>query len=263
MLLLAAAAAGTSRIRLGTTSWLLTLRHPLLAAEQVAVMDQLCEGRLVLGIGRGFDPTMLAAFDVPSREKRAILERAVVTMKRAWAGTRMPVGEETIVVAPQPVQRPHPPLWMAAFGPLALAQAGRLGLPYLASPLESPDELRINREHVLRGAAAAGVVPDSAFPVMRTVLVLEDDHTAAPLQARVIDALRSSGRVRDDASLADRVIIGTRSAVADKLLALAADCGVTHVIASRPRGVDLPAAMVEASFERLAGIGADQRPAAD
>jgi alkanesulfonate monooxygenase SsuD/methylene tetrahydromethanopterin reductase-like flavin-dependent oxidoreductase (luciferase family) len=41
------------------------------------------------------------------------------------------------VLAPRPVQQPHPPIWVAAFGPKALEQAGRLAFPYLASPIES------------------------------------------------------------------------------------------------------------------------------
>jgi alkanesulfonate monooxygenase SsuD/methylene tetrahydromethanopterin reductase-like flavin-dependent oxidoreductase (luciferase family) len=54
--LLAAAAATTKRIKLGTTSYLITIRHPLQAAEEVAVVDQLAEGRLILGLGRGVQP---------------------------------------------------------------------------------------------------------------------------------------------------------------------------------------------------------------
>jgi len=61
----------------------------------------------------------------------------------AWEGddeqTRTPVR-----LAPLPVQKPYQPLWVAAFGPKALAQAGRLGLPYLASPIEPEDQLLEN-----------------------------------------------------------------------------------------------------------------------
>ena len=59
LLLLAAMAAVTERIRLGTTSYLLTLRNAVQAAEQVAVLDQLCGGRLILGVGRGFSAPVL------------------------------------------------------------------------------------------------------------------------------------------------------------------------------------------------------------
>ena len=71
--LLAAISGVTSKIKLGTTSYLLTLRNPLQAAEQVAVLDHLCEGRLILGVGRGFAPEMLKAFHVPIAEKLSLI----------------------------------------------------------------------------------------------------------------------------------------------------------------------------------------------
>ena len=153
--MLAAVAGATERIKLGTTSYLLTLRNPLQAAEQVAVLDNLSGGRLILGVGRGYAPDMLKAFHVPPSQKRRIFAWTLETMQAAWAGEKVSLSgkselvenpsqsaadtpqEEGVQVFPQPVQKPHPPLWVAAFGPKALAQAGRLGLPYLCSPMES------------------------------------------------------------------------------------------------------------------------------
>ena len=65
LMLLAAVAGATQTIRLATTSFLLPLRHPIQAAEQVAVLDQLSNGRVILGVGRGFQPAMFDAFNVP------------------------------------------------------------------------------------------------------------------------------------------------------------------------------------------------------
>ena len=79
-------AASTTKIRLATTSFLLTLRHPLQAAEQVAVLDQLSNGRVILGVGRGYAPDMLAAFNVPAKDKREIFKTVLDTMRRAWTG---------------------------------------------------------------------------------------------------------------------------------------------------------------------------------
>ena len=70
LLLLAAAAARTSRIGLGTTSYLLPIRNALHAAEEVAVLDRLSNGRVILGLGRGFRPALFAAFEVQQSEKR-------------------------------------------------------------------------------------------------------------------------------------------------------------------------------------------------
>ncbi len=86
LLLLTAIAARTTRLRLGTTSFLLPLRHPIHVAEEVAVLDQLSNGRVILGLGRGFRKGTFAAFDVPVKEKRSRFEAALEVMLKAWAG---------------------------------------------------------------------------------------------------------------------------------------------------------------------------------
>ena len=131
LMLLAGAAASTTKIRLATTSFLLTLRHPLQAAEQGAGLDQLSNGRVILGVGRGYAPDMLAAFNVPAKDKREIFKTVLDTMRRAWTGEpiTMEGSSEPVTISPLPFQKPYPPIWVAAFGPKALRQAGMLGMP--------------------------------------------------------------------------------------------------------------------------------------
>src|SRR6056297_3334221 len=92
LLSLAAVAARTSTLRLGCTSYLLPIRHPLLAAEEVAVLDQLCGGRLILGVGRGNQPALFNAFGVASAEKRERFAKNLAFMRCAWRGE--PIGED-------------------------------------------------------------------------------------------------------------------------------------------------------------------------
>ncbi len=103
ILLLAAIAARTSTIKLGTTSYLLPIRNALQAAEQVAVLDQLSGGRLILGLGRGFQKNMLDAFNVKPKEKRELLERNLAAMKAAWAGGIVGSEEIGAVMSPLPL----------------------------------------------------------------------------------------------------------------------------------------------------------------
>ncbi|MFL3656237.1 MAG: LLM class flavin-dependent oxidoreductase, partial [Halioglobus sp.] len=174
ILLLAAVAARTTTIKLGTTSYLLPIRNALQAAEQVAVLDQLSGGRLILGLGRGFEKNMLSAFDVNPKEKRELLNRNLEVMKAAWAGGV--VGSETIgaVMSPLPVQKPHPPIWMAAFGPKALAQAGKMGTPYLASPMESLPQLKENYEIYNTALDQNSQPRPSEIVLMRTIFISDD-----------------------------------------------------------------------------------------
>jgi alkanesulfonate monooxygenase SsuD/methylene tetrahydromethanopterin reductase-like flavin-dependent oxidoreductase (luciferase family) len=172
---LAAIAARTTRVRLGTTSLLLSIHAPARIAAEVATLDQLSAGRVILGVGRGFDPAMFRAFGIDPREKRDRFDDALDAILAAW---REPAADVV------PVQSPHPPIWVAAFGPKGLAQAARRGLPYLASPIESLDAIAENY------AAHAALLPSHvhaaslAVPVMRTVHVAADDAEAA----RVRDA---------------------------------------------------------------------------
>ena len=238
LLLLAAAAARTSRIALGTTSYLLPIRNPIHAAEEVAVLDRISNGRVILGLGRGFRPSLFAAFDVPQREKRDRFEAALAIMLRAWAGEPiLENGAEPFWLEPRPVQEPHPPLWVAAFGPKAVAQAGRLGLPYLASPVEPL--FRLLQNYRLHGEALleAGRSPKLPVPIMRTVFVSDDpsalgrvrqglERQAAEMRASTSAVLRG----RAEGGIDDWAIIGEPAAVAETIGRYREELGITHLI---------------------------------
>ena len=240
LMLLAAVAAHTSTIRLATTSYLLPLRHPLQAAEQVAVLDRLSDGRVILGVGRGYQPAMFDAFAVSRKDKRRIFEWCLGEMIQAWQGKPVLAREdEPVLLSPLPVQKPHPPIWVAAFGPKALAQAGKLGLPYLASPMEPVQRLRDNYQRLGEASDQAGVARPTERPIMRTLFISED----AALLARVREQLErsarqiASSRLRDGISLAadDWAIVGEPNAVRDKVAAYAEQLGMTHLIVTRLR----------------------------
>jgi alkanesulfonate monooxygenase SsuD/methylene tetrahydromethanopterin reductase-like flavin-dependent oxidoreductase (luciferase family) len=252
LLLLAAAAARTSRIALGTTSYLLPIRNPLHAAEEVAVLDRVSNGRVILGLGRGFRPSLFAAFGVPQREKRDRFEAALAVMRRAWAGepilcdgadpSRAVATEvEPVYVEPRPVQQPHPPLWVAAFGPKAVTQAGRLGLPYLASPMEPLGRLaqnyRMHAEAMDEAGIAAGIAARLPVPVMRTLFVSTEpsalsrvreglERQAAELRASTSSVLRG----RAEGSIDDWALIGEPARVSDQVERYREELGITHLI---------------------------------
>lgn len=235
LMLLAGVAAATRTIRLATTSYLLPLRHPLLAAEQVAVLDQLSRGRVLLGIGRGYSHPVLQAFDVEPASKRVQFEAVLETMIAAWSGQVVGgAGEASLVLDPLPVQRPHPPLWVAAFGPKALAQAGRLGLPYLASPIETLTELRANFDRHHQAVVAAGHAPPSRRPIMRTVFVSERAGLITTLRDRLASAKTATGN-KPRAAVDDWAIIGDDNYVMDKVTEYRETLNPTDMIVTRLR----------------------------
>lgn len=249
--LLAAMAARTQRIRLGCTSYLLPIRHPLQAAEEVAVLDQLSEGRLILGLGRGIQKPMFKAFGVATADKRTLFERNLAVMRQAWRGEPVGTGQEDepVVLSPLPAQRPSPPLWVAAFGPLALEQVAGLGLPYLASPLESCSTLAANyaRYHELVRRAALPAV--ATVPVMRTVHVTDSAAQTRALREGLAGTVPARMRERAGA-VEDWAIVGESRYVEDSLAHYRESLNLSHLIVRAGiRGVDSVAQL--ASHERL------------
>ena len=107
----------TTSIRLGTAVAVLPFHNPIQLAEQAATVDLLSNGRLDLGVGRGYQWGEFHKFDVPMEEATRRFEEAMDVLTRAWTATE-PFdyrGEfwsfNDMTLHPRPVQTPHPPLW--------------------------------------------------------------------------------------------------------------------------------------------------------
>jgi alkanesulfonate monooxygenase SsuD/methylene tetrahydromethanopterin reductase-like flavin-dependent oxidoreductase (luciferase family) len=237
--LLAAVAARTQTIKLGTVSYLLPIRHPLQAAEEVAVLDQLSEGRVILGVGRGIQGSVFKAFDVPSKDKRQRFAENLAIMRKAWAGEPILHDEGApVYLAPLPIQRPCPPVWVAAFGPLALKQVGNLGLPYLASPMETLAVLEKNYADYHQVVHEAGLPAVTTVPAMRTVFISDDKAQVGQLKKRLAQAVPSIAGNRT-AGVDDWTLVGDKQQVRDRLHEYIDKLAMTHLIASgRLPGVD-------------------------
>src|SRR5213593_1711227 len=86
--MLAAFAASTERIQLGTGLMLTPFHDPLRLAEDAAVVDQISGGRLILGLGLGWRAEEFRMFDVPMRERAARTVETIEVLRRAWTGSR-------------------------------------------------------------------------------------------------------------------------------------------------------------------------------
>jgi alkanesulfonate monooxygenase SsuD/methylene tetrahydromethanopterin reductase-like flavin-dependent oxidoreductase (luciferase family) len=237
-------------VRLGTTSLLLSIHDPARIAAEVATLDQISGGRVILGVGRGFDPAMFRAFGIDPREKRDRFDDALDAILATW---RAAAPEDA------PVQAPHPPIWVAAFGPKGLAQAARRGLPYLASPIESFDA--IARNYAAHAAQLPAHVDAAALavPVMRTVHVAADADEARRVRAAAeaefaAIASRARGAMAERAAggAGERVIVGTAGEVAEQIAAVRERVPLDHLIVRpAPRVSD---ALRRRSLAALAGL---------
>jgi alkanesulfonate monooxygenase SsuD/methylene tetrahydromethanopterin reductase-like flavin-dependent oxidoreductase (luciferase family) len=153
--LLAAAAARTSTIRLGTYVLLLALHNPLLVAEDAATVDILSNGRLDLGIGAGPMPGECAVFGVDPKERFGRTYEALEVLQRCFSGERFSHAGRyftfpDVQMTTTPVQAGGPPIYVAALGPQSLAKAGTLGY-HLASMIHTHEH-----DIYLQAQAAAG-----------------------------------------------------------------------------------------------------------
>ncbi|MFD9895038.1 LLM class flavin-dependent oxidoreductase [Amycolatopsis sp. NPDC059027] len=130
---LAAAARSTSRIRLATGAVIPAFIHPVKLAGKLAMLDNLCHGRLDVGFGRAFLPDEFELFGVPMAESHARFTEGIEACRRLWSeqdvvwdGPFHRFGPVTLL--PRPVQRPHPPIFVAsATSPDTCAAAGKAG----------------------------------------------------------------------------------------------------------------------------------------
>jgi alkanesulfonate monooxygenase SsuD/methylene tetrahydromethanopterin reductase-like flavin-dependent oxidoreductase (luciferase family) len=147
---LAAAAARTQRIRLahGIRQVIANYNHPARTAEAIAMLDLVSNGRAELGIGEGATRLELGGFGIPAKEKRAMSLEAAEQIANMMVMTPYPGFEGRSFkmpcrnVLPKPVQKPHPPMWMACTNRDTIKVAASLGLGALAFSFIDEEEAR-------------------------------------------------------------------------------------------------------------------------
>jgi probable F420-dependent oxidoreductase len=181
---LAAAAAITTRIRLGTAVLLLPLRPAALAAKEITSVDVISGGRLTLGIGVGGEyPKEYEAVGVPVKERGPRTDEAIEVLRRLWTEDNVSFdGRFTklsgVTLQPKPAQKGGPPLWIAGRSEAAMRRAARLGdgyLPYLFSP----ERFRDGIADVRRRAEDAGRDPAAIDAGLYQFICLADSYDEA------------------------------------------------------------------------------------
>ena len=134
-----AVAARTKSLRVGTSVILLPLHHPVRIAEDVITLDLVSRGRVVLGVGIGYQADDFRAFSVPFEDRMLRFEESVEVIRLCWAGERFSFrGKhytlEDVQITPRPFQKPGPPLWIGASVPAAARRAGRIADGFVGTP---------------------------------------------------------------------------------------------------------------------------------
>ncbi len=244
----AAAEAGTMRI--GVSIYLLPLLNPVAIAEEVASLDVITGGRLIFGVGLGYRDVEDRAFGVQKGERVGRLRNHLRVIRMLW------MGEAATLDAPychlagvriglRPVQRPHPPIWLAANSDRAVERAAELADAWLINPHAT---LRtIERQVALYRAALerTGKAFPAELPMLRELFVAGSrEHAirlARPYVEQKYDAYVAWGQHRalpadDDMAqpfddlVKDRFILGDPAECADEINRCIAVTGATTLI---------------------------------
>jgi alkanesulfonate monooxygenase SsuD/methylene tetrahydromethanopterin reductase-like flavin-dependent oxidoreductase (luciferase family) len=215
LVLAAAIAARTSRIRIGTSVLVLPLHHPLRVAEEAAVVDLLSGGRLVLGVGQGYAEREFAAFGVPRRDRARLMEEGVAVLRSVLSAGCL--GDQAVTPSPlRPV-----PVYVGGVTEAGLRRAARLGdgvIVYCATPAD------------LRARRALLNTIDPAVPLICTGILHVAESADQAWEEAAPGIAHLEGQIRGESPVLRRedFLVGTPDEVAGRLGELVAELRCEH-----------------------------------
>ena len=240
-------AGQTRSVRLGVSVFVLPRHNPVHLAKQLASLDQISGGRLIVGVGLGGNGAELPMYGMsPERRVRRFIEHVEI-MKALW--TQSPASYagdfysfDGVSIAPQPAQKPHPPLWFGANAEPAVRRALKLGDGWTGAGSSGRDAFSENVERVKGWLAEEGRDPAS-FPISKRVyLAIDDDEERAHRRLGEWFAFYYGS-----ADMADRVAVWGSAGRVQEQLAAWSEAGVSEFILN-------PVFEMEAHLERLAEV---------
>ena len=163
MMVLSYVAARTSKIQLGTSVLIMPYRNPIVTAKMLATLDQMSGGRVIAGVGSGWNQAEYDALGEPFRQRGSRTNEYLQLWKACWApGITTFQGRyfsfENMHVNPKPLQRPHPPIWVGGSGTGSLRRAARFAQVWQPTPT-SLENLISNQEYLANISSQLGQKP--------------------------------------------------------------------------------------------------------
>jgi len=161
-----AAAMARTRLRVGSGVCLVIERDPIVTAKEVASLDHLCGGRMIFGVGAGWNREEMANHGTDPRTRMRLLTERVAAMKEIWTADEAQfhgryVDFDPIWSWPKPAQRPHPPVLVGGMGPTVEDRILEVGDGWIAQnvTLDNVDGFARRAAGLQRRAAGAGRDP--------------------------------------------------------------------------------------------------------
>jgi probable F420-dependent oxidoreductase len=148
-------AANTTRIGLGVSVLIMPYRNPIASAKSLATIDRMSGGRLIAGVGAGWNEAEFNALGVPFRERGARTTEYLRIWQACWGPDTVSFTGRFFTfsdmhVSPKPLQRPHPPIWIGGASDAALRRAARFAAVWQPTPMPVAD--LVERQAALRKA---------------------------------------------------------------------------------------------------------------
>lgn len=259
----------TGDMRIGTAITLAALAHPVDLAEQFATLDILSGGRLVVGAGLGYRDVEFDAFGVPRDRRLRRFRENLDLIRKLWTEEEVHFDGDAgridgIRPVLRPVQRPHPPIWLAGHTDAALTRTARTGLPWVAAAAHvDADHMRTQaaffRERCAEHGRQAeinviqevyvGASDDEAVEDVREALAAKYRTYRAWGQDRILPESQSFDREFDELRRG-RFVLGGPQTCRDRLAELIETIRPAHVLL-RPQWPGLPHERVMTSLRRL------------
>ncbi|MGR8949330.1 MAG: LLM class flavin-dependent oxidoreductase [Gammaproteobacteria bacterium] len=205
----AGAASVTKTMRIGTAVLLVPMYAPLRLAEDIAVLDNLSQGRFVFGVAPGYVAEEFAAHGIPREQRIGRFEESLDLMVTAWTNDEFEFNGKYFtvpktVLTPKPMQKPYPPIWYGVSATKSLQRAAKRGCVQIMSPRHGVSELKAHYEPYEAAAAEVGFdIPER--PIIRQVFVMPTAAEAEAIAAPAVNHLY-------------REIYGKASAAGDRVL---------------------------------------------
>jgi alkanesulfonate monooxygenase SsuD/methylene tetrahydromethanopterin reductase-like flavin-dependent oxidoreductase (luciferase family) len=197
-LFLSAVAARTERLRLGPLVYLLPLYHPLRLYEEICMLDQLSDGRLELGVGRGISPHEVGLYGVDAKETPARFEEFLALLMQAFASDTLNFEGQyytlrDVPLVMKPVQTPHPPLWYGALKPDTAEWTAPRGINLVCGNGPTAEIRAVtDRYRQRRAASGAAAGPEPLLGMQRQIVIADTDEEAQRIARRAFRSFHQS-----------------------------------------------------------------------
>jgi len=173
---LARLGAEAKNCAVGTAVMLLGLRHPVTVASELASLDVLSGGKSFAAFGLGYRDEELDAFNLTKKQRFVRFVEGLEIIKKLWTEDRVSYDGEAfklkdVSVDPKPLQKPRPPIWIAANTDAAVRRAAQIGDGWMIGPHSAIDELQRQVVLCLDAWNAAGKPGKPALPIIRETFV--------------------------------------------------------------------------------------------